>query len=220
MHRAALDRPGPDEGDLDHEVVEPPRLQARQQPHLRARLDLEHPDRVGPAQHVVDRLLLLRDRRELPLLPRRGADHVEAVLQGGQHPESEQVELDQPHPGRVVFVPLDHRAVLHARVLDRHDLADGPVGEHHAAGVDAEVPRRLQQLGSRTRSPDRGCRAPARSTGSRPSCSTCFDQASCWPGRVPERLRHVAHGVLRPVLDDVRDLRRALAPVLSRRPTG
>ncbi len=62
MHRATLNRTGANESDLDHEVVEPPRLQAREQPHLRARLHLEHPDRIGPAQHVVDRRFLFRER--------------------------------------------------------------------------------------------------------------------------------------------------------------
>ena len=64
VHGAALNRPRANQRDLDHQVVEPPRLQARQETHLRPRLHLEHPDRIGPAQHVVDRCLLLRDRVE------------------------------------------------------------------------------------------------------------------------------------------------------------
>jgi hypothetical protein len=40
--------PGADDRDLDHQVVEAARLQPRQHGHLRARLDLEHADRVGP----------------------------------------------------------------------------------------------------------------------------------------------------------------------------
>ena len=87
VHGTTLDGPRPDQGDLNHEVVEPPRLQARQQPHLRARFDLKDPDRIGPAQHVVDPLLLLRNRRELPHLPRGVANEIETVLQGRQHPE-------------------------------------------------------------------------------------------------------------------------------------
>ena len=39
--------PGPHDRDLDHQVVELARLQARQHRHLRARFDLEHADRVG-----------------------------------------------------------------------------------------------------------------------------------------------------------------------------
>ena len=58
MHHAALDRPRPHDGDLDHQVVEVLRFQARQHAHLRAALDLEHADAVAAAEHLVDRLVL------------------------------------------------------------------------------------------------------------------------------------------------------------------
>ncbi len=74
------------------------------------------------------------------------ADQVETVLEGGEHPEAQQVELHQAHEGGVVLVPLDDGAVLHAGMLHRHDLADRACGEHHPAGVDAEVAGCLQQL--------------------------------------------------------------------------
>ena len=45
MHGTALDGAGPDQRDLDREVVEAARLQPGEQTHLRAGLDLEHPDR-------------------------------------------------------------------------------------------------------------------------------------------------------------------------------
>jgi hypothetical protein len=47
VHHAAADRAGPHDADLDHEVVVVARAQARQHRHLRAALDLEHPDGVG-----------------------------------------------------------------------------------------------------------------------------------------------------------------------------
>ena len=55
MHRSALDRPGSDQRDLDHQVVEHPRLQPGQGGHLRTGLHLEHPDGVGTLQHLVHR---------------------------------------------------------------------------------------------------------------------------------------------------------------------
>ena len=54
MHHVALDRPRPHDRDLDDEIVEALRLEARQHRHLRAALDLEHADRIGARQHVVD----------------------------------------------------------------------------------------------------------------------------------------------------------------------
>ncbi len=64
MHHVALDRAGPHDRDLDDEVVEGLRLEARQHRHLRPALDLEHADRIGARQHVVDRGLLRRNGGE------------------------------------------------------------------------------------------------------------------------------------------------------------
>ena len=50
---------GPDQRDLAGEVVEATRLEPRQGRHLRAGLDLEHADRIGGAEHVVDARRLL-----------------------------------------------------------------------------------------------------------------------------------------------------------------
>ena len=54
MHHVALDRARAHDRDLDDEIVEFARPQARQHVHLRAAFDLEHADGVGLAQHVVD----------------------------------------------------------------------------------------------------------------------------------------------------------------------
>ena len=212
VHRPALDGAGTDEGDLDRELVELPRLEAREQPHLRAGLDLEHPDRVGAAEHVVDRGLLLRQGGQRPLLAGGLAHQVEAVPQGGEHPEPEQVELHQPHPGRGVFVPLDDGALLHPGVLDGNDLADRAPGEHHAAGVDPQVAGRAQQL---IGVGDHLLRDVVVWNGAQiqPPALHLTRPGVLLAWGVPERAGHVAHRVLRAVLDDVRDLRGVLPPV-------
>ena len=61
MHHAALDRPGPHDGHLHHQVVVLARPQPGQHAHLRARLDLEHADGVGVADHVVGRIVARRN---------------------------------------------------------------------------------------------------------------------------------------------------------------
>ena len=111
--------PGPDERDLDDEIVEAARLQARQRVHLRAALHLEDADRVGRAQVVVHRLVGHVERREVDRDAARLPDVQQAVLQQGEHAEAEQVDLHQPHGVEVVLLPLDHRAARHARRLDR-----------------------------------------------------------------------------------------------------
>ena len=54
----ALDGAGPDEGHLDGQVVEAAGLDPGQGAHLGPALDLEHPHGVGPAEQVVDGVLL------------------------------------------------------------------------------------------------------------------------------------------------------------------
>ena len=81
VHRAALDRPGSNEGHLDHQVIEPSRLQPRQGRHLGPRLDLEHPDGVRPAEHRVN-LVLLGDGGEVDLVAAVLSDEVDREMQG------------------------------------------------------------------------------------------------------------------------------------------
>ena len=146
VHRVALDRPGPDQRDLDDQVVELARLEPGQGGHLGPGLDLEHPDGVGGAQHVVDQRVFRRDLVQAVAVAVPFLDEVEAVLQRRQHAQAEQVELHQAGGGAVVLVPLQHGAVGHPAPLDRAHLDHRPVADHHAAGVDAQVPRGVLQL--------------------------------------------------------------------------
>ncbi len=68
MHRPALDRAGTDDRHLDDQVAEATGLDARQGRHLGTALHLEDPDCVGPAQHVVDGVLL-GDERQVDVTP-------------------------------------------------------------------------------------------------------------------------------------------------------
>ena len=97
------------------------------------------------AQQVVD-LVLLRDGGEVDVDALVLADQVDREVQHREHPEAEQVELHQAGGGAVVLVPLEDRAVLHARPLDRAELEERTVGHHHPARVDAEVAREVEHL--------------------------------------------------------------------------
>ena len=191
VHRAALDRAGTDQGDLDGEVVELAGPQPGQRADLRPALHLEDADRVGAAEHVVDGRLLLGHRREVPLLAEVLGDEPHHVVERAEHPQPEQVELDQPHRLAGVLVPLQHGAPVHPRPLDGADLPDGSLGQHHPAGVDAEVARGSHQLlGQRDHRGRHVVRvgspwSPA-TTDFQPSI--CLDQASCWPGEKPSAL--------------------------------
>ena len=78
--------------------------------------------RVGDRQlalGVVGRDALERERRTAGIAARVQR---ERIAQQRQHPESQQVDLDQPEVGEIVFVPLHDGAVAHRRPLDRRDL--------------------------------------------------------------------------------------------------
>ncbi len=143
---AADDRPGTDDRDLDHQVVEFVRLVARQGRHLRPALDLEDPDRVGAADHLVGCRVVGRQVGEVDLLALVAVDQGHRLLERVQHAEAEQVDLDQPQVGAVVLVPLDDDPVLHRRRFERHDLVEPSGAEHHAARVLPEVAGMVLEL--------------------------------------------------------------------------
>ncbi len=204
VDRATLDRPGTDQGHLDDQVVEASGQQPWQRAHLGAGLHLEHPDGVRTAELVVDALLFLRDGVHVPPLPAVVRRQVERVLQRGEHAEPEHVELHEPHVGAVVLVPLQDGPAVHPGVLDRHDLAHRPVGQDHAARVDAEVPREPEHLLGQV---DHGLRdVVVLALGDRAPPLDLLRPGVLLPGAVAECLRHVPHGTLRPVGDDVGDL--------------
>ena len=155
-------------------------------------------------------------------------------MQHLEHPEAEQVELHQPDGGAVVLVPLEHgadrlvaaqrlrlrRGPGEARPLHRAHLHDGPVADHHAARVDAEVPRRVLELG--------GQREHVLAGSDRSTASCCWAVvATAAPGvdllrpgvllarRVAERLGDVADRRLGAVGDHVGHLGGVAAAVLG-----
>ena len=179
MHHAALDRARAHDRDLDDEVVEARGLQPRQHRHLRARLDLEHADRVG----ALASSRRPRDPRpECPASrsarPRQRDTMSSARRIADSMPSARHVDLEQAQRVEVVLVPLDDRAVGHRRVLDRHHALEQAARDHEAADVLRQVARKADQLAGRARSsardhadcrdrsPLRGC---ARRRSSRPS---------------------------------------------------
>ena len=104
--------PGPDDGHLDHQVVEAGGPQPRQHGHLGPGLDLEHPGGLGALDHAVDRRVLRRDVR--PWLRCRAAvavDQVQGPADGAEHAQRQAVHLEQAQGVQVVLVPLDDGAL-------------------------------------------------------------------------------------------------------------
>ena len=66
-------------------------------------------------------------------------DQIVGEMEGVEHAQPEQIELDDPDRRTVVLVPLEHGPALHPAPLERDDLMERPVGDHHAPGVDPEM---------------------------------------------------------------------------------
>src|ERR1700719_1609473 len=73
-------------------------------------------------------------------------DQIEGLAHAGQHAEREDVDLENMQRVEVVLVPCDDGAVPHRRVLDRHQLGQRAAGDHKAADMLREMPRKADQL--------------------------------------------------------------------------
>ena len=141
MHHLSDDWTRPDDGHFDDKVVEGRGLQARQGRHLRARLHLEDADGIGLLQHPVDRRILLGQMCQVEI-----RDELQGILNHSHHAEAEQVDLDDPHLGAIVLVPLNDDAAGHAGILERHHRVELPLANHHPAGMLSEMPRQVLHL--------------------------------------------------------------------------
>ena len=213
VHRPSLDGPGPDQGYLDHQVVEAAGPQPGQGGHLGPALDLEHPDGVGGADHVVDGLLL-GQVGQVHLDTLVGGDEVDGTVEGAQHAEPQQVELDQAHRCAVLLVPLQDAAIGHACPLDGAHLGQRAVADDHAPRVDAEVPGGIAQLVGQVGDLCRDAPAllPTGRADPRPALQPP-GEGVLLAGGVPEGPGHVTHRRAGPVGDDVGHLGGVAAPV-------
>ena len=142
----ALDRPRADERDLDGQVVEVLGAGAQEALHLGAALDLEEPDGVGVLDLAVDLGIVERDPREVDRLAVEARDQLDGLLDGGEHPEAEQVDLEEAGVGARVLVPLADLAAGHRGGLHRDEVDQRPRRDHHPARVLGEVARQAGDL--------------------------------------------------------------------------
>ena len=84
VHHLSRDGAGPDDGHLDHQVVEALGLHARKRRHLRAALDLEDAHRVGALDHGVGRRVVGREPGQVDGDALVLAHQVDRVLQGAE----------------------------------------------------------------------------------------------------------------------------------------
>ena len=142
----ALDRAGAHEGDLHGEIVEVLRLGLQDALHLRAALDLEDADRVGRLDVGVDGRVVERDAREVDRGALQPRELIDAVLDGAQHAQAEQVDLEEAGVAAGVLVPLADLAAGHRGGLHGDELDERPAGDDHAARVLRDVARQPGDL--------------------------------------------------------------------------
>ena len=75
-------------------------------------------------------------------------DELERLVHRGEHPEPEQVELDQLERLDVALVELDDDPVDHRRPLDRGDVDERRRGHQHPARMDRQMAREAVDPGA------------------------------------------------------------------------
>ena len=144
----ALDRARPDDRDLDHQVVEALRARLGERLHLGPALDLEDADRVGRLEHLEHLRDVLGQAVEVEADRAVVLDELERLVHRGQHPEPEQVELDELERLDVALVELDDDPVDHRRPLERGDVDERRGGHQHPARMDRQVAREAVDPGA------------------------------------------------------------------------
>ena len=198
----------------------------RSERHLRAALDLEDAGRLG----LLDRRrrrrrVVVGDAGEVDALAAPARDQLHAALDRREHPQAEQVDLQEARVGARVLVPHDHLPALHRGGDDRAAVDERAGRDDHPARVLGEVARQAVGLVGQPREP-----APAacgRVRPNRPPSATSMSR-STWraekpsdaardaldlPRRQPERLAQLADRAARAVGRERRDERRVVAAV-------
>ena len=146
VHHVALDRAGPHDGDLDDQIIELRRLQARQHVHLRPAFDLEDADRIPPLQHAIHIRRLARHIVQRVAVPQLRLDELERPSDAAQHPQRQHIHLHQAQRVDIVLVPLDEGAVRHGGVVDRHELIQPRLRQHETADMLRKMARHAHDL--------------------------------------------------------------------------
>ena len=126
MDHIALDRAGSHDGNLDHQIIEAARAQARQHVHLRAAFHLKHTQRIALAQHVVHHRVLARDGGKSQVTSVMCAQQIEAFADAGEHAQCQHIDLEDAQRINVILVPFDEAAIGHRAVADGDRLDSGP----------------------------------------------------------------------------------------------
>src|SRR5215469_165393 len=88
MNHFAHDRPGTNDADLHHDVVKTGGVHAREESHLSAALDLEHANRVGFLQRLINKKISGGQSPEVDLFAIIVADNFQRIFEHSHHAET------------------------------------------------------------------------------------------------------------------------------------
>ena len=211
-----LDRPRPHDRDLDDEVVEVLRPRTANRLHLRAALDLEDADGVGRADRLEGLRVVERDARQVDSLTAHARDFLDAALDRREHPQAEQVDLQEARVSARVLVPLDHLPALHRRGHHRAAVDQRSRRDHHPARVLGEMAWQPVRLLDQLRQPAPARRARARGGDGLRVSAPGLSAPSCaldLTGGQPEDLAQLANRPARAERRKGRHQRCTIAPV-------
>ncbi len=154
VDRAALDGPGPHDRHLDRDVLKRLGPRAVKRLHLGAALDLEDAGGLRALDAFVCRRHRRRGSVERSMRSPRGAgDQLDRALHGREHPQPQQVDLQEARVRAGVLVPLDDLPPLHRGGDDRAAVDQRPGGDDHPARVLGEVAGKPVGLCGQARQP-------------------------------------------------------------------
>src|SRR5215217_655145 len=136
---AADDRTRSHDRHLHDKIFEAAGLGAQQGLDLSPALDLEGADRIPGADHVVDRLIGETDAAEIDRRFAVAGDQEQRLFDEREHPQREEIDLDEPCIITGIFIPLTQVASLHGGGLHRYQVDEGSGGDDHPAGMLADV---------------------------------------------------------------------------------
>ncbi len=217
MDGVPLDRAGPDDRDFHHQVVQVLRPRLGERLHLGPALDLEDAHGIGCLEHREDFRDLLRQAIEVEADGTVVLDELERLIHRREHPETQQVQLDQLERLDVALVELDDHPIRHRRPLKRGDVDEWRRSHEHPARVDGEVAREAIDPGAELQ-PALPVAEAHRRTATRLRWRLRFNSGDrgvrrrrvpavgpAEPVRRARRwLRHAAFGIDRPALDERR----------------
>jgi len=141
-----LDRPGPNNRDLNDQIIKLPGLQPGEHVDLGTAFHLKGADAVALLQHLVHRRIFCRYAVQPIVAQSVFPDEVEAFADTGQHPQRQYIDLQQVERGNVVLVPFDERAIFHGAIMDGNGFIQTVFGEHKATNMLRQMARKIEQL--------------------------------------------------------------------------